>query len=381
MPLTITGGSTNILIDRVEYDAATNSFLCYENGGTDPVFSQDLPFILEEMPSQAYTEKIYFFKNTFYPSGKILTIEIDERLGSSKTAGVIFTLDDLLNLPEIFDNIHVKKVAFNVLKKLLEEKTLSIDSKPVPYRSDSAYNLFDFYDEDAILIIICDQFVTFNNYNFFNYLTTLYKSGFRYSPFAGFDPAPIESGIVQGNFSALQKRLRLFASKNELSSNYFIKELLTNFIYYSKDNEVGRFHLFYQVVEMLMEKIFKREVKEKMNKDFENASGYDTKDFFREVMRDSYVLDKLIGNTYSAIHPQIKEELSYNIEQFLTYTLTGIPDNFSGKLYKVRNTLFHGYSKILENDTLNKSITNSRLKKLNDSFELLIMELIFTYSS
>ncbi len=381
MPLTITGGSTNIIISRVEFDTDGNNFLCYEEGEPNAVFSQDLPFVLEEMPSPAFTEKIYFFKNTFYPSGKLLTIEIDERVGNSKTAGIIFSLDDLLNNPDIFENIHVRKVAFNVLKKLLEEKSLSIGSKPVPYRQDSAYTLFDFYDEDTVLVVICDQFVDFANYSFFNYLVSLYKSGFRYSPIGDFYPLPIESAIIQDSFLTLQKRIRLFASKNGLCSNYFIKELLANFIYSSKDNEVARFHLFYQVIEMLMEKVFKREVKEKMDKDFENTSGYDTKDFFREVMRDSYILDKVMSNTYSTIHPQIKEELSDNIDQFLTYTLTGIPDNFSGKLYKVRNTLFHGYSKVLENDTLDKLTTNSLLKKLNDSFELLIMELIFTYAS
>lgn len=379
MPLIIADGSNRITINHVRFDEDFNGFLCYEDLDDDEIFRYDLAFKLDKVPSDDYTEKIYLFKNDLITNNTLFRIKLKEKPDVNKLVGYIFPMSALKDNPELFSNEHLKKMAFNVVRKLLSEIDLSIGSNHSSYRSDAAYELSDFYDEDLVIVAICDQFVTFENYDFMDYLPSLYKYGFRFAPHYNFNPPSSDCNVIINKFTAIHSGITLTIPGNKLHLNHFINSLLRNELFL-KDNEIARFHLYYQVIEMMMEKVYKNEFSNELIRKFTSLSSYDLKESQRNMTRESYSLDKLVGTNYTSINSDILEELPIRIEDFLSYVQVplGVSD-ISSKIYKVRNTLFHGYSKILEKTSLDKLKINHYLKKVNDSFEYLIIEVITTY--
>jgi hypothetical protein len=379
MSLTIVGGTSSIIIKRVEFETSSNSFYCYEDSSSDPVFSVPLPFNYPGDPDAGITEKIYFLVNDLMPSSKLYKLKLKERPTQDQKVGFIFPLGALFNNPAIFDNVHYQKVAYIVLKKLLTESDLSIPAKETGYRSDAAYSVFDFYNEDLIIAVIADQLVNFAGYSFENYLSAFYKLGFRFVPQMDFSLPPSDCDTIKANFTNLQSSISLRAASNNLHTNFFIKGLLNNELF-SKENEIARFHLYYQVVELLMEKVFKNEIKLEIIQQFSRLPAFDIKDILRESMRDTFSLGKLVGGQYSVISNDIVEELKISIEAFFAYVnIDKIGSDIDSRIYKIRNHLFHGYSKLLEQNSLSRPRINSLLKKVNDSFEYLIVELVMSY--
>lgn len=379
MSIVIADGSNKIIINNVTFDEDSNGFLCFEDADDDAIFRYDLSFKLDEVPSDKYTEKIFLFKNDLITNNTLFKIKLKEKPEANKHVGYAFPMSALKDNPDLFSNEHLKKMAFNVIQKLLSEKDLSIKSNHTNYRSDAAYQLSDFYDEDIVIISICDQLVTFENYDFMNYLPSLYKYGFRFAPHYNFATAVSECNVITNKFAEIKSGITLSIPSNQLHLNHFINSLLKNELFL-KDNEIARFHLYYQVIEMMMEKVYKNEFNNELIKKFSSLSSFDLKDSQRNMTRESYSLDKLVGSNYTTINSDILEELSVRIEDFLSYVQVALNVNdISSKIYKVRNTLFHGYSKILEKTILDKRKVTDYLKKVNDSFEYLIIDVITTY--
>ena len=379
MSLVITNGTNQIPISYVAFDQASNCFLCYEDKNDEPIFRYDLPFTIAALPSAQYTEKIYLFKNDFVTSNVLLKLKLKETPIPKQLVGYIFPLSSLKDNPSIFSNEHLKSTAFNVLYKLLSERDLSLKANSPIYRTDGAYELTDFYDEDLIVVVICDQFVAFPNYSFVDYLPALFKFGFRMAPHYNFNPPPSDCNLILDNYNQLQAAVTISIPKNQLHLNYFINSLLKNDLFL-KDNEVARFHLYYQVVEMMMEKVYKNEFKNQIIEKFNTLAAYDIKESSRTLTKETFSLDKLVGTNYSTIDGNILDELRICIESFLAYIgITYNSNEVSAKIYKVRNTLFHGYSKILENSHLDKLRINNHLKKVNDALEYLLIDIVTTY--
>ena len=138
-------------------------------------------------------------------------------------------------------------------------------------------------------MVVCDQFVSFAGYHFEKYLIPMFKLGFRYCPHADFYPANESCDLMAENCKQILTKIKLKAIDNQLHTNYFVKELSYNTIN-QVDNEVARFHLFYQVIEMLMENAFKVEVQQEVCAKLQTMSGHETKDLFRDLMRDNYTV-------------------------------------------------------------------------------------------
>jgi hypothetical protein len=379
MALRISDGSNQIRINSVAFDNESNSFLCCEEEDSGSVFTFDLPFVLSEMPDPSLTEKIYLFKNHLLNNNRLLKLKIKEKPEQNKLVGYIFSLNAIIENPSIFENVHLQKIAFNVLNKLLKEENISLFANIPAYRTDSSYILTDFYDDDLIVVVVCDQLVSFPNYSFESYLPSLYKLGFRMAPHFNFYPETSDCQSIKNNYDQLVSAVTVSLPKTELYLNYFILSLIKNELFL-KENEVARFHIYYQVIEMLLEKVYKNEVKNRVITTFNNLSAFDVKELLRDTMRDIYSLEKLLGTNYSKIENDILDELDLTIDTFLKYigTLTDTKST-SVKIYKVRNTLFHGYSKILGDPKLDKARVSKFMKAINDSFEYLIIDLIVSY--
>ena len=65
MALSIHSGNNIISIDQVSFNREDNRFECYSKEPSNHIFSYDLPFKLDDLPSAELTENIYFFKNDF----------------------------------------------------------------------------------------------------------------------------------------------------------------------------------------------------------------------------------------------------------------------------------------------------------------------------
>jgi len=384
MSLIVKGGSKEIEYSNVEFDSASNAFVCSTNNSeVQETFVIKLPFKMEVMPDSNFTEKIYCFKNHYHTGEKLIPLEFKESNNEAKRVGYIFSLENLVNNPEIFDNKYLKAIAFNTIKKLLKNEDVSIIAANATFRQDNNYELTDFYDDDLILVPICDNFVRFDNYDFKKYLFDFYIHGYFYCPHVNFYPQQNSSNYIKNKFNSIIVNLHFSAKESEVSNNPFLSAIINN-VFHLQNNEVSRFHLYYQVIEMLMEKVFLKEIKKDICDEIPSSTGFDIKDKLREMMKDSFALSLLIGNNYSEIDSDVKEELVDNICSFLNFAKIKYENAEEKKklnilLYKMRNTLFHGFSKVLENGSIDKSDLNLHFKRLNDSFECYIISLIYTF--
>lgn len=384
MSLIVKGGSKEIEYSSVEFDSESNAFICStSNSAIQETFVIKLPFVMEMDPNPDFTEKIYCFKNHYHTGEKLFPVEFRESNNEAKIVGYIFSLENLVNNPEIFNNKYLKVIAFNTIKKLLKNEDISITAGIASYRPDNNYVLTDFYDDDLILVPICDNFVRFDNYDFRKYLYDFYCHGYSYCPHVNFYPQQNSSNYILNKFNSVVTNLHFSAKESIVSNNPFLSAIINN-TFHLQNNEVSRFHLYYQVIEMLMEKVFLKEIKKDICDEIPNSTGFDIKDKLREMMKDSFALSLLIGNNYSDIESDVKDELIDNICAFLNFAKIKYETAEEKKklnilLYKMRNTLFHGFSKVLENGSIDKSDLNTHFKHLNDSFECYIISLIYSF--
>ena len=273
-----------------------------------------------------------------------------------KRIGWIFPIQALIsNEHDYSDNVHFLRYAYIAFKKLLEVQE-NIKAKEIEYE-DRTYSVLDFYNEDMIILILDSENINeIKDFEFNDYILDLYKYGYC-----------VEGSNKLGYFEEVKKNIKLHKIKQFLREEDYIFELFKNFLG-KETSPLLKFYLLYQVIELIIEKIFNKELSEMLEALGNNTTSlFDIKESLNNIAKEKDRIIK-ISSKYSE-RVRCAEELKANCNRLLTNQGKEEENEVGQSLYKVRNLLVHNYRGINEQ---NKYI----IEEVTISFEKYIIELL-----
>lgn len=291
---------------------------------------------------------------------------------SKKRIGWIFPIQALLSTEhDQSSNQYFLKYAYVALC-LLINNIESDEQIEIPEQ----FNLEDYYDcMDSVLILDTENCRSIDNFNLDDYVVSLFKLGYSFHGIGN-----ISSTIEKPN-----RRLNLKAQSTELNKIPYIVQLFKKQIpgeqIQQEDEDAlitnvpegfSTFHIYYQLIELLITVIF-----EKKFKDFVNCLNEDAGKLFDE--RDK--LDKMVSekrrviwlfNSFTTVSEENKRMLDEECVKLLAVCRKKYTYKVAEDLYAVRCLLVHNLY-ILSDEG------NFILKELNNCFLDVLIDMVMTF--
>ena len=193
------------------------------------------------------------------------------------------------------------------------------------------FDLFNCYPDDiALLVLDQNNCSTIEGFDYDDYVVSLFEYGYS------------ENGVGNVFFDEIKidKHINLKHMSKELNNIPYINNLFKTFIP-RDDGAVSRFYIYYQIIELLIAKVFDDEFF-----DFLELLKNDTIDLYTKKDELNYISNERnrinrLFNTYCRVDSQILKSLGDNCEQLLLYTDSKVAKSEPEKLYQVRCLLVH----------------------------------------
>lgn len=274
--------------------------------------------------------------------------------------GWIFPIQALLSGEHDYSsNKYFLKYAF-VASYLLLENIKDDDNRETP----SQFLLEDYYDaRKCILVIDKKNTEKLDSFSIDNYIVSLYQYGYTFNG-SGNIFAELPTAIER-------QRLTLKAVSTELTMNPNI-----NFLFKEQlpiaENEVIRFYLCYQIIELLIAIVFEdqfQKLLKKLNADTEQL--FDQRDLLAKIAGEKYRV-KLLFNNYVVCDTSNCTDLNMACLKLLRLNNKDTSENYYENLYSVRCLLVHRlYSLSYESYRI--------LQDINKPFLNLVIEILFSF--
>jgi hypothetical protein len=375
-----------------EFEFAENNYFILSNtNDANEKIRIEFPFKCENIAAP-YSATIYLFKNSHISQNDVIELRISDSINGNGRVGYIFTLAALLDKENSPFNEHSFPFAYYGFEKLVEGMT---NCKPLlPSEKKEEYKLSDFYKEDVTCVVLCNENTQRETeFNFDNYLYSLYKYGFIYLENQEKDLISNNLSFIKANFNSIKENshagrqaLKISKTKIDLAKEIYltilIQSLISDQIHY-----LAQFHIHYQVFEILIDEILKNELILQVCSTTEELPGFKLKEKVSKIATDGYRISKLLSK-YSNINNDFGiyfvEQLKKVFSLILETPIVNISDedrdsNMLAELtYKLRNNLVHSYRKIYA-ITLNDNDFALLLIDVLDCFKYLICEIISTF--
>lgn len=299
---------------------------------------------------------IYFFYNNNFVENDIYQV-YENSIGTR--IGWTFPLQALLsNNHDYSKNEHFLNYAFVAFRKLLlEEHACTL----IP-EGNSGFNfsLGDFYNvEDTILVVLKKELISgIEDFDIMHYLPFLYSKGYYYNR------TDYKISVDGG-----EKRLNLIRVAEDIRNDEFIMQLFEKLLL-QDNHHLVRFYLLYQVIELLIEKIFKSEFTRMLESmKTSEKSLFQIKDELGNIAKEKQRIKKLF-NFYTS-EGSYKNQLIESCNRLLKSIDRKEEVTSYEALYSVRNLFVHEYRSI-PNDCF------ELIDEINDVFENLIIEMSIT---
>lgn len=284
----------------------------------------------------------------------------------NKRIGWIFPLQSLLSTSHDYaENVHFLKYAFVAFQKLLTNANNSLEFSLDRETSD----LREVYDEGSTIVLILSNTDLPNGFYLPFYLPALFKYGYYFKYVKGFNsktkPPAGKKVNLQQVAVPLQVDFQQIASP--LQPEDYLTELFEELIY--EQHPLVKFHLLYQVVELLIEKVLHHELKavyDKLRK--KEIYTRDLQDHIKSFIPEEKRITKLFSDYESFLDIRDLQNQCDSLLQILGKAeQTG--EGIAKSLYAVRNFIVHDYRSLpkLQIDTL---------KDINSHFEILLVDML-----
>lgn len=229
--------------------------------------------------------------------------------------------------------------------------------------SSEVIKLSDFFQEDFIILVLCQSNCNkISNFIIQDYIVDLFSYGYSFTPYDYNVNKVIE----------VDKCVRLSRISNDIRDKTFIIEVFQSLLVQTSLFPLAKFHILYQLVELLIADIFTYEFAgfiQKMNMDTNNL--FDLKDDLQKLTGEKYRVRELF-NTYSHINSEVKESLMSVCNKLLEQSDKKTKVEVGDSLYSVRCLIFHNYVSIpVESRKI--------IEEINDFFEGIVSELLITF--
>lgn len=319
----------------------------------------ELKYILNVYKDYEYSDyELYVLHNNSLGENDIYQVYDKEK---SIRMGWIFPIQALESKEHDYsENQHFLKYAYVAMELLLRDKT-NIHAKEPKYEQYNRYYLKDFYDNESMILILSkEQLKKIEDFNIDDYIPDFYNYGYVFKG---------ESSGTKDK--SLDKRINLSRISKFLREEEFIFQLFKEFIGTEK-SALLKFYLLYQVIELLMEKIFNNEFTNIMDKLSKSSNSlFDLKEDLGEVANEKVRIKKLFNNYCSSI--QYSSELMQTCNKLLEKSNKKTWTSVAESLYSVRNLLVHQYRGIPKEELM-------LIDDINYYFESVIVDIVIIYN-
>lgn len=325
----------------------------------DYVFS--FPFDMVEHLYSNSDYKLYICRGADIKEQDIYIIH-NKNSDSENRIGSIVPLQALNSLEHGKIKSYNIRYYYCIFEKILKNEFEFFCDVNHPRIEKDIYTFEDFFGKDCVAILMR------NEYSFDDFIISLHMYGYF---FADVNNISKEKILIPRPPSE-----KIVIYKN-LHSNYFLELYKSNLLILDQ-HHLTTFHLLYQIIEMLIEKIYSLEIKDIVNTissgDF-NPSNI--KDDMSNMSKELYRINLLFSN-YLVLFPALQpywelttSELDNKINTYLQkneikITKTGLPDI----LYLLRNSIVHSYSKLEDKEDITT---------INSSFQKLVSLILIRY--
>ena len=328
----ISDGNDNI----IEYKPPIDVVPCYEPTHFSCVFlSNDSPACTENSIYQVY-------------------------VGSTRI-GWIFPVQALFSNEHNYSgNVYFLKYAFVAYYHLLEMLD-DVDNNLCP----SEFSVADYYESTKCLLVRdLDNCAKINNFNFDNYVVSLFQYGYSFTG----------HGNLDADFESLKDktRLTLHAISPDLGTQY-INDLFK--IHFPQLNDdVTKFYFYYQIIEMMISTVFRvkfNNLLSEMKEDHETL--FELRDDITKIASEKRRVRILFNEFVNGLDMSLLTDLNNACAQFLKQNQKGVSENnFYENLYSTRCFLVHKlYSLNRESD--------ETLKNINSSFLNILIRMLYNF--
>lgn len=339
-----------------------------------------------------YSVTVHMFKNPFFSQSDIVELRVANLSQNSGRIGFFFRLDALFEDQTVELSNHNYTYAHYAIEKLFSE-SVDFQTKSVTASSNQA-KITDFFDEDTIILVICNEYANnINNYSINNYLPHLFLDGFTYftneNPISDANMSSLIENKYLSTKSILSPHrniiLKIPKANNLLKDELFITLLFRNLI--QKENElVTRFIILYQIVEILINRVLFFEVQKKVCADLQNLTGQKLKDVLNEQSTEKKRITLLL-NTYARPYNGLHDDLKNALIDFYVHIsdvdygdITRVAEfSLTDVFYGYRNKLVHNYR--IVHTSADITITEAKMDSVNNITEVLIANLIVYFNS
>lgn len=228
-------------------------------------------------------------------------------------------------------------------------------------------NLFDIYDENAIVLILNKRYIP-DNFNIEQYMFFLYEMGFSIG-----EKKPSKIPFYQYEQASRIYLKAAITPVNKLPNSEYIQRIF-NADLIETNNPIHRFIILYQVIEILMDAFSEQEIITYINKYTSREIGKnDLMHAIRDAIDESDNIQKIFNNITS-MHPKVRSSLINSV--ITLYKKVGYDDSrndIASVVYSLRNQLFHSYRRYIGNKEL--------LYKVIQDFEKVILDVLIHYQS
>ena len=279
----------------------------------------------------------------------------------SKRIGWIFPINSLLSSEHDYaNNKYFLKYAYIAIYLLIRDIN-SIDKINLPHN----FTLTDYYNkENTIFVIDQENTKQVKDFKLENYIVSLFKYGYTYNENSNFNPSPIKG----------TKRLNIRPLSKELSDNPNINALFINQFTLAKDNEIIKFHICYQIIELLISKVFEHKLQliiEKLSNDPENL--FDLREKLSNITSEKERI-KCLFEDYTSCDTSDKTQIGILCKRFLELNQKKSSKNYYYDLYSVRCMLVHKLY-LLKNEYYRL------LGEINSCLLNIIIDMLFSFRS
>lgn len=350
----------NIPLKLNTFEGATSEFVL--KGNSVEYGETEVRIMYPLKVDNRYTKddyEMYFFFNKKFAENDIF--QVYEHDNKSRL-GWAFPLQSLLSDSHNYaENPHFLPYAFVAFEKLLRAEVHNLNEVSAVFRVDGHYSLSDFFNSDETIVMIFDRKLTRKivDFDLYNYIPCLYSKGYYWSP------GEYRRSLERGD-DAL--RLNIRSISQSVKSEDFVIQLFKELLVYEKHHLV-KFYLLYQVIELLIEKIFNKELASVLN-DLSSQSKtlFQVKDKLDKLSNEKKRISRLF-TVYTSTNGS-KSILMESCNRLLTKLSRKTLENSAESLYSVRNLFVHEYRSIPSTEV-------QLIEVINDDFENAVIEILY----
>lgn len=370
MTLRIRHLEINVGINLIERTKPKEEFLLVSENKEIQIV---IPFTLsEEVSSNLDDFKMYLLYKKDPPESEVFQVYKRE---PEKRIGWIFPIQSLLSQEHSYaKDEYFLEYANIALKKLILDSE-NFEEKIVPaYDPIKKYSLLDFYPDNIIVLLLEKGLVPeLDDSWIVNYAPALFKHGYskninvKVIDTSGQLDAHGELDIPDESTRAVErqkKKIKISPIRKEVKDNVYI-ELLIDEISKENINPLLKFHLLYQIIELLIGVIYSQEI-QKLVEDKTGLSGMDPHELAEKL--HNIANDKRRVKSLFVGFGGHTEEFNRVYKQFFTdpnHTETEL----GAMIYSIRSHVVHNYHTL----TASQKVA---LKGVNLELESIVLDLL-----